>query len=98
MKVTITGFIYWHKYSWEDTPAYWHIQSESMGGVDPDYSLVMPHDFEVDIPDDFDPIPGRIDSMRKVKDKILADAQVQANNIEEQIQRLLCIEYKPEAA
>ena len=62
------------------------------------YSFVTTTNIEVEIPDDFDPVATQVECLKAKKQEILATAQVQANNIEDQIQRLLCIEYKPEAA
>jgi hypothetical protein len=95
MKVKITGFIHWYKPSYHDTPSYGFYESD-MSSISPDYVPMFEHSFEVEIPDNFDPTPLQIAALRKHKEKILADAHVQANNLEEQIQRLLCLEHKPE--
>ena len=60
------------------------------------YIPVAIKEFELsfDIPDDFDPVNGHIDALKAEKQKIAADAQVKMNNLEEQIQSLLCIEDK----
>lgn len=92
MKVTINGFVYHRQYSWEDKASYEFFSSEMM--CDADRVLVLPHSIEVDIPDDFTPIPGKIEILRKEKQRILAQAHVKAENIEAQIQELLCIEDK----
>lgn len=50
---------------------------------------------EYDLPDDFNFTQAEIDSLIKQKQKIQAEAQVQITRIDEQIQSLQCIEYKP---
>ena len=62
--------------------------------ADMDRTLIMPHSFEVEIPDDFDPNPAKIATLRAEKQRIQAEAHVKAENIEMQIQELLCIENK----
>jgi hypothetical protein len=52
---------------------------------------------EFDIPDDFDPRPAMISGLREQKQKVIADAQLEAMKIEERIQKLLCIEHKADA-
>jgi hypothetical protein len=93
MKVKIEAFVMWHKYEWENEPKY-NLSACDMSDCGPEYSLVGKQSFEVEIPDNFDPTPAQIEGLKKKKQEILATAQVQANNIEEQIQRLLCIEHK----
>jgi hypothetical protein len=58
------------------------------------YIPITTKDIEVsiDIPEDFDPVNGHIDSLKAEKQKIAAEAQLKMNNLEEQIQSLLAIE------
>lgn len=95
MKVTVKGYIYWHKYSWADAASFIFFGTDSMGDIDPNYALIQPHQFDVEIPDDFNPVPQQIQAMRTAQTAIRAKAEAQVTNIEESIQRLLCIEYKP---
>ena len=92
MKVTINGCGYHRQYSWDDKPIYEIWNDDSWGGKD--RVMVMPHSFEVEIPDDFDPTPEKIRMLRAEKQRIQAEAHVKAENIEAQIQELLCIEDK----
>lgn len=55
MKQTIEGFISFRKEDW--TPDYsFHPYEMTKFG----YVTVMPHTIEVDIPDDFDPVPAQL--------------------------------------
>lgn len=47
-------------------------------------------------PEDFDINTAHIDILKEEQSKILAESHLKAENIEEQIQRLLAIEYKPD--
>jgi hypothetical protein len=97
MKVTVKGFLHWHKYEWAKDPSY-QIWRSDMSDTSPDYVCLGEREFEVEVPDDFDPRPSQISALRAYKQKILAETQAKVDNIEEQIQRLLCLEYKPEGA
>lgn len=94
MKVKIKGIIHWQCYEW-DEPKY-ALWSTDMSSAGPQYVPIQPHEFEVDIPDDFDPRPKQVEALRQKKKEVLAAAQEKVNNLEDQIQRLLCIEFKPE--
>lgn len=96
MKVTAKGFLHWHQDRWMESPEF-VVHAHDFSKYDPTYVAIRPVETEFEIPDDFDPRPQQIDALRQEKSRILGEAQAKANNIEEQIQRLLCIEYKPEA-
>jgi hypothetical protein len=92
MKVTINGWLFHKQYRHEDTPTYEFCHLKDW--ADESRVIIMEHSIEVDIPDDFDPIPAKIANLRKEKQRIQAEAHVKAENIEQQIQELLCIENK----
>ena len=94
MKVTVKAFLHWEHQPWMDKPEFRFWPSD-MTGVSARRQLVSAHEFNVDIPDNFDPITGVVAALKAEKQKVLADAHVKAEQIEDQIQRLLCIEYKP---
>ena len=100
MKVTIKGILHWEKNSWSENHSYgiYRHDMSDMSSENTHYAAIQPVEFEVEIPDDFDPRPGIVKGMRETKQRILAEAQVKANEIDEQIQQLLSIEYKPEVA
>ena len=96
MKVKIKAFLHYHKYDWEEAAEYVYLHSD-YSTISSEYALVRVDDLEVEIPDDFDPRPQQIDNLKAAKAEVLAKAHVQAQNIEDQIQRLLCIDHKPDA-
>jgi hypothetical protein len=97
MKVTVKSFLHWHKYDWEEKSSF-QLWRSDMSRDGPDYVCLGEREFEVDVPDDFDPRPHQVAALREAKQRVLAEAQAKANNIEDQIQRLLCLEFKPERA
>lgn len=56
--------------------------------------LVGTHEFDFDAPPHEVLVNGTIESFRKVR----AEAELRCNQIQEQINTLLCIEHKPEPA
>lgn len=100
MKVILKGILHWQKWTYDEEATFAlhaHDMSE-MSDSNHQYAPIKEVSFEVEIPDDFDPRPGIVEGMREQKQKLLAEAQMKANQIDEQIQQLLSIEYKPEAA
>lgn len=95
MKVTVKGVLHWHKYTYQEHGDY-QIWSNDMSSCGPEYAPIQPVECSFEIPDDFDPVPGQIAALRAKKQEILAETQLKVNNLEEQIQSLLCIEHKPE--
>jgi len=93
MKVTINGWVHCRKYPWESELVYefWTFKMETSL----EYTPMFEHQFEVEVPDKFDPTPMQIEVLRATKQSILAESQVKANNIDQQIQELLCIESQP---
>jgi hypothetical protein len=89
--ITIEAFVTYEKWDWEDKPSY-RIHADDMSTCGTAYVTIRKQAFMVEIPDDFDPRPLQIQALRKEKSKVLAEAEAKATNIEEQIQRLLCLE------
>jgi hypothetical protein len=94
MKTTIKGYVLWVNDSWMKEP-HFELWPSDVSRCSPNKAFIKEQDFEVEIPDDFDPVPGQIDALREKQTELRAEMQVKLNNLEEQIQRLLCIEYKP---
>jgi hypothetical protein len=90
MKVTIKGYVTYSDPVWTDEPAY------SFYTFDPsEYSnlvIVMQHSFEVEVPDDFDPRPGQIATLKAQKERVQAEFAKKLTDIDTQINRLLAIE------
>ena len=95
MKITLKSVLHWHKYSWQDESEY-QLYPSDMSTCGPEYVPIKEVEVEVEIPADFDPAPQQIAALKQKKQEILAEAHIKAENIEQQIQSLLCIEHKPE--
>ena len=95
MKRKITQFLHWRKYTWQDTEIYEYCSSD-MTDQGPEWVMIRKDELEIEIPDDFDPRPGQVAALRHERINILAVSQAKLDNIDEQIQRLLCLEHKPE--
>ena len=88
MKKQITGFISYKK-DWRGNYAY-HFHGVEM--TEYGYITVMPHSFEVDIPDDFDPRGKQVEQLQAEKKKAMADFQNRVTEIERKISELTCLE------
>ena len=93
MKIKLPVMLYWHKWSWEEKLSY-EVFSVRLAD-EPDRGFIAQQEMEFEVPDDYDPTPQIIAGLKTEKQRILAEAHVKAGNIDEQIQRLLCIEHKP---
>lgn len=60
------------------------------------YVPLFDQDFEIEIPDDFDLTPIEIAQLQEAKKAVQAACNKKLMEIEEEIQKLLCIEHKPE--
>ena len=49
-------------------------------------------EISMEVPEGYNPVSGHIDALKEEKQKIAAKAQVEMNNLEEQIQSMLAIE------
>ena len=95
MKQKITVFIHCCKYDWKEEGVF--VAHPYRFDDSTTHIFLFEQEIEIDIPDDFDPTPIQIEKLRKEKQRILAEAQVKANNIDQQIQEMLCIENKGDA-
>lgn len=97
MKAKVTKTLYWISYEWRKEPQF-ALSEAGMEKSDPRWVVIREVNLEFDVPDDFDPVPSQIASLKRKKKEIQAETNVKVNNIEEQIQALLAIEHKPEPA
>lgn len=59
----------------------------------PDTVVVAEHQIEVEVPDDFDPRPGMVDSLKEQKKKEMARFALRVKEIDDRIHSLLAIEH-----
>lgn len=62
-----------------------------------DYIYLGSVEVTMDVPQGYDLTNAHIDILKAEKSSIQAEAHIKANNIEDQIQRLLAIEYKEQS-
>ncbi len=98
MKQKITGFVYYVKWDWSDKPRLTWYDTATLGQNNPEYVLVGPHDFEVECPDDFDPVPKQVAALVAKKTEVRAELTKQITDLDAQINKLLAIENTVEAA
>lgn len=89
MKVTIKGFIHYRQEAWTDSGAYSFMHCDM---TDCGYVNVMPHEIEIEVPDDFDPRPQQVAALEAEKQKARAEFQKRVTEIDRKIQSLLAIE------
>jgi hypothetical protein len=88
MKKQIEGFILYKKdYSHKTGFLFAGCEMNEYG-----YITVMPHAFEIDIPDDFDPRGKQVEMLKAEKQKAMADFQNRVTEIERKISELQCLE------
>lgn len=60
-----------------------------------DRVFIAQRDVEVDIPDDFDPVPGQVAALEKQKREALATYQQAVAEINDRLSKLQAIEFAP---
>jgi hypothetical protein len=90
MKVTIKGYITCTQYAWDDKPTF-SFYSFDPTSYDSSTVKVMEHEFEVEVPDNFDPRPGQVAALEAKKKEIQAEFAAKVKQIEDQINSLLAI-------
>ena len=89
MKTQIKGFILWKK-ECGNKDGFLFAGAEMTGYG---YITVMPHTFEVDIPDDFDPRGKQVEMLKAEKQKAMADFQALVTSIDRKISELTALEF-----
>jgi len=91
---TIKGFVTHTTYPWSDKPTISFCQSNEPTYDGGEYTVaVCPFSFTVDVPDNFDPNPLKVEGMRKQIDKIKVAAFDEISNLQQSIEKLLAISY-----
>jgi hypothetical protein len=91
MKVKITAYIHYIKYSWDDEGKFTVFSFKS---DDDDFgTYVGEQEIEVEVPDNYDPRAQQIAALKKHKQKVMADFQRSVDGINEKISKLQALEY-----
>ena len=90
MKVTINGMVAWKKPLWDGDVQFWfnHFDMSEHG-----YVTVMPHVFEIDVPDDFNPVPQQVAILEKEKAKVRQEFNQRIAQLNEQIGKLQALTF-----
>jgi hypothetical protein len=92
-KATINGFVYHYQSKYSNTPNY--VFSETRFSDDGDFALVTEHSFDVEIPADFDPVPGQIAALNEKKRQLRVKLADELAAIDDRISKLSAICYEP---
>lgn len=90
MKVTIKGYITCQQYDWDDKPTF-SFYSFDPTSYDTSTVKVMEHEFEVEVPDNFDPRPGQVAALKAKKEQMQAEFASKVKEIDDRINSLLAI-------
>jgi hypothetical protein len=91
MKVKITAYIHYLKYSWDDEGKF-EVFSFKLDDDD-SRTYVGEQEIEVEVPDNYDPRAQQIAALEKHKQKVMADFQRSVDGINEKISKLQALEY-----
>jgi len=91
MKVKITAYIHYLKYSWDDEGKF-KVFSFKFDDDD-SRTYVGEQEIEVEVPDNYDPRAQQIAALEKHKQKVMADFQRSVDGINEKISKLQALEY-----
>jgi len=91
MKVKVTAHIYHNQYSWEQTGEFLLFYAK----VDDTETMIHvgEQEFEIEIPDNYDPRAQKVAALEKHKLKVMADYQKTVDQINDRISKLQALEY-----
>lgn len=95
-KHTIKGYITYHQYGWSDKPVINFCPWKP--AEDHETVIVREHSIEVEIPDNFNPVPLMVAGLEEKKRLARVRLADELRELDEHISKLLCIEHTPEAA
>jgi len=87
MQVTIKGHVFAQQNSWETKPSFTFFDFDAS-----EWIKVVPAQVTVEIPDDWDIRPAKVDALQKELEAVRAAFQARVTEINGQIQSLLAIE------
>ncbi|MDQ0571517.1 hypothetical protein QFZ42_003351 [Variovorax paradoxus] len=94
-KQIVKGIVHYCKEVWDDHATYEIFpfdMSEHGGRV-----VIGARDFEIDVPDDFNPVPQMVAALEEQKRQIRLEMGAKLARIDEKISKLTCIEHTVEA-
>lgn len=94
-KHTITGFITFEKRPYMDKGQVGFHTYRPSAEYFPHTAVVAEHSFEVEVPDDFNPVPDLVANLEEQKRLARLELAQKLARIDEQISKLTCIEFVP---
>ena len=95
-KHVISGYVTYHKYDWSDKPVVNFCPWKP--SEDHETAIVCPHEFEVEVPDDFNPVPKMLAGLEEKKRELRVRLAKELAEIDDRISKLQAIEYSPAEA
>ena len=98
MKKTVTAYVHMASDYDFSSPNYeksWRPVVKSFKYEDAECIFISEQKFTVDIPDDFDPIPGQVAALEAQKREALAEYQRTVAEINDRLSKLQAIEFAP---
>lgn len=95
MKHTINGHIYWKHSQYMEKPEIIFLSYDIRGFTEEQRDgrvHIAEHSFDVDVPDDFDPRPQMVASLKAEKDRLRAEFAAKVTKIDARINKLLALE------
>ena len=91
MKVKVTAHIYYNQYSWQETGEFQLFYAK----VDDTETMtyVGEQEFEIEVPDNYDPRAQKVAALEKYKQKVMADYHKTVTEINDRISKLQALEY-----
>jgi hypothetical protein len=90
MKIKTTAHVHYQKYAWQEKGEYRLASFKLDDSAERTY--VGEQEFEIDIPDNYDPRAQQIAALEALKQKVMADYHKSVMEINERIGKLLALE------
>lgn len=91
MKFTTEIHVHFQKYSWQKEGKF-QVYSCQLDDTE-ERTYVGPQEIEIDVPEDYDPRAQQIAALEAMKQKVMADYQINVMAINDRISKLQAIEY-----
>ena len=91
MKIKTTVHVHFQKYSWQKEGKF-QVFSCQLDDIE-ERTYVGPREIEIEVPDDYDPRAQQVAALEAMKQKVMADYQINVMAINDRISKLMALEY-----
>ena len=91
MKIKTTVHVHFQKYSWQKEGKF-QVYSCQLDDTE-ERTYVGPREIEIDVPEDYDPRAQQVAALEAMKQKVMADYQINVMAINDRISKLMALEY-----